>query len=153
MTRKFRILIVDDEDNIRFAIRKFLEGNGYEVVEGESCAAAEAAFYASAPDAAIVDYSLPDGTALNLLERFKKHNPSVPVLVLTAYGTIQLAVSAIKQGAENFLTKPVELPTLQLILERSLENQRRRRRDLADRTRRDRHALNPFLGRGIIRGS
>ena len=67
---------------------------------------------------------LPDGNALDLLPRLKEIDPSVPVIVLTGHGTIDLAVRAIKEGAEQFLTKPVELPALLVVLERLLENQR-----------------------------
>ncbi len=56
-----------------------------------------------------MDYSLPDGNALELLPRLKEADPSVPVLILTAHGSVDLAVRAIKEGAEQFLTKPVQL--------------------------------------------
>ncbi len=87
-----------------------------------------------------------DGTALDLLPRLKEINPDTPLLILTAHGSIDLAVRAIKEGAEQFLTKPLELPALAMILKRLLENQRNRHKQLASRSRQVRLAINPFIG-------
>lgn len=141
-----RILVVDDEPSIRFALRDFLQGKGFQVEEADSCRAALDAFRACRLDAAVVDYSLPDGNALDILPRLKALDSAVPLVILTGHGTIDLAVRAIKEGADHFLTKPVELPTLLVILERLLENQRNRQRQLAGQARESRLALDPFLG-------
>ncbi len=143
---KNRILIVDDEPGLRFGIRDFLELNGYAVDEAESCRDAQDLFRTSRPDIVIADYMLPDGTALDLLPRLKEINPDIPLLILTAHGSIDLAVRAIKEGAEQFLTKPLELPALVVILKRLLENQRNRYKQLANRSREGRLTLNPFIG-------
>lgn len=143
---KNRILVVDDEPGLRFGIRDFLELQGYEVDEAESCRDAQAVFRTSRPDIVITDYMLPDGTALDLLPRLKEINPDTPLLILTAHGSIDLAVRAIKEGAEQFLTKPLELPALMVILKRLLENQRNRHKQLASRTRQVRYAIDPFIG-------
>jgi len=124
VTGQARILVVDDEPTIRFALREFLDHHGYDVVEADSCQAARRVFHEAAPDAVVLDYSLPDGTALDLLPVFRAEDPSAPVIVLTAHGSIDLAVRAIKDGAEQFLTKPVELPALLVVIVRALENQR-----------------------------
>jgi DNA-binding NtrC family response regulator len=89
---------------------------------------------------------LPDGNALDLLARLKAIDPCVPVLILTAHGSIDLAVRAMKQGAENFITKPVELPTLLVVIERLLETQRARRKEIAGKSRQARSVVDPFLG-------
>jgi len=141
-----RILIVDDESGLRFGIRDFLELQGYEIDEAESCREAQELFRTSRPDIVIADYMLPDGTALDLLPRLKEINPHIPLLILTAHGSIDLAVRAIKEGAEQFLTKPLELPALMIILKRLLENQRNRHKHLASRSRQVRHAVDPFIG-------
>jgi DNA-binding NtrC family response regulator len=141
-----RILIVDDEAGLRFGIRDFLELQGYEIDEAESCREAQETFRTSRPDIVIADYMLPDGTALDLLPRLKEINPDIPLLILTAHGSIDLAVRAIKEGAEQFLTKPLELPALMVILKRLLENQRNRHKQLASRSRQVRHAIDPFIG-------
>ncbi|HEY8516679.1 MAG TPA: sigma-54 dependent transcriptional regulator [Candidatus Binatia bacterium] len=141
-----RILLVDDEMAIRFGVREFLRSHGYEVDEADSCARAEELFRASPPDAALLDHRLPDGTALDLLPRLRSIDPTVPLAVLTGHGSIDLAVEAVKQGAEQFLTKPIELPALLVVLERMLESHRSQRRQLADEVRRQKTALDPFLG-------
>ena len=143
---KTHILIVDDEPGIRFGVRDYLEARGYSVTEADSCAAAVMAFRTARPDAALLDYRLGDGTALDLLPRLRAIDPTVPTMVLTAHGTIDLAVQAIKQGAEQFLTKPVELATLVLMLERVIENQKNRRRQELRKTRQARETVDPFVG-------
>jgi DNA-binding NtrC family response regulator len=141
-----KILIVDDESGVRFGIRDFLEQQGFEVEEADSCADAQHVFRTSRPDIVIADYMLPDGTALDLIPRLKEIDPDIPLLVLTAHGSIDLAVRAIKEGAEQFLTKPLELPTLQVILQRLLLKQRNHHKQLASKTRQVRSAMNPFIG-------
>jgi DNA-binding NtrC family response regulator len=141
-----RILIVEDEAGIRFGIRDFLETQGYKVDEAESCQGAQEAFRAFRPDAAIVDYALPDGNALDLLSHLKCIDPGVPLIILTGHGSIDLAVRAIKEGAEQFLTKPVELPALLVVLQRLLEEQRTRQKQLASKSRQARKVVDPFLG-------
>src|SRR3954468_13620512 len=144
---KDRVMVVEDEASIRAVLREFLESRQYEVIEGSSCADAKRLWREAHPDIAILDYSLPDGNALDLLTALQAVDSSIPVIILTGYGSIELAVEAVKLGAEQFLTKPVELSALALIIQRSLENQRNRQRQLVENTRKNRNALDPFLGR------
>ncbi len=132
---KQRVLVVDDELGIRFALSEFLRAQGLDLFEAENCRVAEELFRTAKPDVVITDNFLPDGTALELLPRLKAIDPRVPVLVLTGHGSIDLAVSAIKEGADQFLTKPVELSALLVVLERLLEAQRWRRREVAAHSR------------------
>jgi DNA-binding NtrC family response regulator len=141
-----RILLVDDEDDVRLPLRRFFEKSGYQVAEAASVADAEQAFRSARPDVALLDYSLPDGDGLELLRRLKNLDGSVPAVILTAHGSIEIAVSAIKEGAEQFFTKPVELPAVLVVVERLLENQRLRQVTEAGRSRRSRNAVDPFLG-------
>ncbi len=140
------VLIVDDEPSICMAVRDFLENHGYQVVEARSCAEAEEAFRASSPDAAILDFKLPDGSALDLLTRFKQIDSGVPVIILTAYASIELAVQAIKEGADQFLTKPVELAALEIVVRRQIDQRRSRQREIARASGHARNSRNPFLG-------
>ena len=137
-----RILLVEDSESIRTSLHSFLEDKGFEVAEAEDCKHALELSASSPPDAAVVDYRLPDGNALDLLPKLK----DLPVIVLTAHGSIDLAVRAIKEGAEQFLTKPVELPALLVVLQRALEGRRARRREAALRASRGGQAPDPFLG-------
>jgi DNA-binding NtrC family response regulator len=94
----------------------------------------------------VMDYSLGDGNALEVLPRLRAADASIPIIIMTGHASIELAVQAIKLGAEHFLTKPVDLTTLAVMLERSLENQRNRRKQALDHSRRSRDGINPFLG-------
>jgi DNA-binding NtrC family response regulator len=141
-----RVLLVEDEPIVRFGIRDFLESRGFGVQEAASLEQARASFQRERPDAIVVDYSLPDGNALDLLPEIQAVDSQLPVVVLTGHASIDLAVRAIKEGAENFLTKPVELLALAVVLERALENQRNRRRQAARQSRRSRDEADPFAG-------
>ncbi|HEX8439316.1 sigma-54 dependent transcriptional regulator [Archangium sp.] len=140
-----KVLVIDDEPTVRFGIHDFLEAHGLEVLEAESCRRARELFRSSRPDVVLLDYRLPDGTALELLPEMRAVDPSIPVLVLTAHASIDIAVQAIKLGAEHFLPKPVELPALLMMVERLLEAQRTRRRQQA-LVASSPEELNPFLG-------
>jgi len=117
------VLIVDDEPTVRFGIRKFLERRGFRVREAATCDEASRLMDERAPSAAIFDHHLPDGTALDLLDCVRRLHEAPRVIVLTAHGTIDLAVEAMKRGAANFLTKPVELETLATLLEATPESE------------------------------
>jgi DNA-binding NtrC family response regulator len=138
--------VIDDEPGVRFGIRDFLELQGFEIVEAESCHDAQQIFRSLRPDVVIADYMLPDGTALDLLPRLREIDSEIPLLILTAHGSIDLAVRAIKEGAEQFLTKPLELPALHVILQRLLQKQRNHHKQLASKSRQVRQAIDPFIG-------
>ena len=143
---KDTVLVVDDELQVREAICEFLQGCNYEVIVTDTCAAAEQSLRVARPDAAILDYYLPDGSASNLIPRLLAIAPGIPLIVLTAFGSIDLALEAVKLGAEHFLTKPIEMGTLSLILQRSIENQRNRQKQIAEKSMQRRRALDPFMG-------
>ncbi len=145
MTRQ-KALIVEDEEILRIGLREYLRCNDYDVVVAEDCKTAERHFKSARPNVAIIDYLLPDGTALDLLPRFKEIDPTVPLVVLTGHGTIDLAVRAVKEGADQFLAKPIEFPSLLVVLERTIENQRNRRRVAASSTAQPRRPVDPFAG-------
>ncbi len=137
---------MDDEPDIRLGLRHFLKAKGYDVDEAGDCKDAEAVFAASPPDVAIVDHQLPDGSGVDLLPRLRALSPGVPVIMLTAFGSIALAVRAIKEGAEQFLTKPVDMQAILVLLERLIEARRNRQKMLAGRPREGRQPVDPFLG-------
>jgi DNA-binding NtrC family response regulator len=141
-----RILVVDDEEDVRIPLRRYLSGKGFEIIEAEGTVSALESTRKLSVDAAIVDFSLRDGDGLDVLRALKAQDPSLPVILLTAHGTIDLAVKAVKEGAEQFLTKPVELPALQVVIERALENRRMRRLSAVRKSSQDREAVDPFFG-------
>ena len=140
------VLIIDDEPVIRTAMKKFLSQAGFEVWDAENRTTAIAQMRRYSPDAIILDYKLPDCTALDLIPQLQSLNGSVAIIVLTAHATIDLAVSAMKHGADQFLTKPIELPTLLHVLNRTLDIQRSRQTGLAERNRESRNVFDPFAG-------
>jgi len=115
-------LVVDDDAGIRFGIVEFLSARGWETHEATDGAAAERQFAAVSPDVSVVDHALPDGTALDVLARIRDLDPTAPVVVLTGHASIDLAVRAIQAGADHFLTKPVDLPVLESLLRRLVDD-------------------------------
>ncbi len=142
--RGHRVLLVEDEVSARSRMRAFLEGRGQQVSEAGTCAEARAILAALRPDAVVLDYALPDGSALELLAEMKELAPNTPALILTGHARIDLAVEAIKAGAEHFLTKPVDLSQVWVLLQRVLEGSRARRQQVAAALRQQRQAIDPF---------
>ena len=91
-----RVLIVEAEKETYGVLRNFLEDKGYEISIAATCAATEQIWRARRPDAAILDYSLADGNALRLVPRLKAIDASIPIIILTGYGSIDFAVEAVK---------------------------------------------------------
>ena len=139
------VLVVDDESGIRFAATEYLRAGGVGAHEASTCAEAEEACRTIAPDVVILDYQLPDGDALALLPRLRAIDPGLPVVLLTGHGSIDLAVRAIQAGADQFLTKPVDLPALRVVVERLLQARRERSTRVAA-ARKASSARDPFFG-------
>lgn len=148
MTIRDRLLLVEDDATLRHALRRMLEQLGYEVEGAATIREAEGALRAERLDAALVDYQLPDGTALDLLPLLRGATPRIPTAILTGHGSIELAVRSLQEGADHFLTKPVELPALSAIAARLVELGRHERRALVQESRARTDAVDPFLGGG-----
>ncbi|MBO0856861.1 MAG: sigma-54-dependent Fis family transcriptional regulator [Chloracidobacterium sp.] len=143
---KNKILIVEDETIVRQNIRTFLVRNGHEIAEAESCQEALALLQTFRPNIVISDYLLGDGNALHLLAAIKGAHLDIPFIILTGHGSVELAVQAIKMGAEQFLIKPVELQKLSVLLEGLLENQRKRSNRVTAESNHLSRPVNPFMG-------
>jgi DNA-binding NtrC family response regulator len=141
------ILIVEDDIRQRALLGEFLSANSLKALTAGNCLEAEHICRTHRPDAAILDYELPDGNALDLMTRLKTIDPSLPIIILTGQGSIQRAVEAVKLGADQFLTKPVDLATLNVLLQRSLANHQIRQVQLADKRRGYPHVPDPFVGK------
>jgi DNA-binding NtrC family response regulator len=141
-----RILLVEDDEELRYAYATHLAANGFVVEEAGDLAAAYKRFAATRPDVVVLDFRLPDGTALDLLSKFREMEPTVPIVVLTGYGSMELGVTLIRSGAEQCLAKPVEASALLMIVHKLLEHSRNQQKQLANNTRRRRVVLDPFLG-------
>jgi two-component system NtrC family response regulator len=138
MTTPARILVVDDEDNLRRVTQLRLQQAGYDVATAPDAAAALALLDAQPHDLVITDLRMPGLTGLELLDRIKHASPEIIVILVTAYGTIESAVEAMKRGAYDYIIKPVHADALKLVVSRALEHHRLRQEVRSLRTALDR---------------
>ncbi|MHC4923294.1 MAG: sigma-54-dependent transcriptional regulator [Planctomycetota bacterium] len=122
-----RILIVEDEKLLRWSIRDRLQEEGHVVIEAADGAAALPLLRRGDLDLALLDLQLPDTTGLKLLEEARAADPSLPCMLITAFASVDSAVSAMKLGAYDYLGKPVDFDQLALTVQRGLEMTRLRR--------------------------
>jgi len=115
------ILIVDDEENARLNIGSFLTSKGYEVVDAATLAEARQKLHKDSADIILLDVQLPDGYGPVLLEEIAHLPARPPVILITAYGDIEMAVEAMKNGAHDFLQKPIQLAQLEKSILRAQE--------------------------------
>jgi DNA-binding NtrC family response regulator len=125
------ILIVEDKDSLRRMLRKTLEAEGHEVEEAADGARALELLGSRRFEMVLTDLRLPGADGLAVLEGALAADPEVPVVVMTAYGTMDVAVQAMKLGARDVLAKPVEPDHLVLLVKRTTEQRRLRRENLA----------------------
>jgi DNA-binding NtrC family response regulator len=118
------ILLVEDKDSLRAMLRHALEAQGHTVVEARDQREAEAALRTSRPGLVLSDLRLLEGDGFGVLRASKEIDPDLPVIVMTAYGSIEDAVAAMKEGALDFLAKPVDPDHLLLMVERALSQRR-----------------------------
>jgi DNA-binding NtrC family response regulator len=118
------ILLVEDKDSLRTMLRHALEAQDHTVVEARDQIEAVAALHAARPGVVLSDLRLPNGDGFGVLRAAKELDPELPVIVMTAFGSIQDAVAAMKEGAVDFLAKPVDPDHLLLMVERALAQRR-----------------------------
>lgn len=122
------VLIVDDQPTIRKSLRHLLERKGYRACEADSGAAAIQIAQVEEPEVILLDLKLPDGDGLEILERLQGVCPETAVILLTGHGSVEVAVTAIRKGAEDFLEKdPSSLEVTEVRVERALEMLKLRR--------------------------
>jgi DNA-binding NtrC family response regulator len=118
------ILLVEDKDSLRAMLKLALESQGHHVIEARDEPEAVAALRDSQPALVLSDLRLPKGDGMGVLRAVKDLDTELPVIVMTAHGSIQDAVDAMKHGALDFLAKPVDPDHLLLLVSRALEQQR-----------------------------
>ena len=141
-----QLLLLEDDASIRFPISRFFRERGISVIEATSCQEARTAIETASPEVAVIDLSLPDGDGLDLLPELSGRDPAISTIVLTGNATIDRAVRAIQQGADHFLTKPVELAGLYQMVERLMTSAHDRRIHRAVKRSARRDELDPFEG-------
>ncbi|HWP34040.1 MAG TPA: sigma-54 dependent transcriptional regulator, partial [Thermodesulfobacteriota bacterium] len=121
-----KILIVDDEEPIHYAFRKILP-EGAEVISALSGEEALARLAETQPDLAIMDVRMGGQSGLATLQEIRRRYPRLPVVIMTAYGTMQTAIEAMKLGAFEYLLKPFDIPRMQRVIAQALDSARQSR--------------------------
>ena len=150
---KATILLVEDDDSLREFFREELEENGYAVREASSVAQAVELLPGEIPDLVLSDVKLPDGQGDSLLANARNFPVPPPVILITAFGQVEEAVEALRQGAADFLTKPIDVDHLLLRVERALEVLHLRREVSASgktKKQRGRSGELPVLGKSPV---
>lgn len=124
MNSKARILIVDDQQSQRQAIAGFLKKIGYEILESAGGEDALQAILRQPVDLVISDIRMPGMSGLELQEKAREIIPDLTFIFMTAYGTVSDAVEAMRKGAFNYLSKPIDLDELEIGISKALENRR-----------------------------
>src|SRR5207237_7678749 len=114
--RRLSVLVVDDEPALREVLSLRIADWGHDVRAVGDIADAERALDSQPPDVVLCDVVLPDGSGLDLLKRIKKQDERLPVVMITAHGDVDKAVDAMKSGATDFLTKPLDYLMLHALL-------------------------------------
>lgn len=120
---KHSILIVDDEESQRILLADYLIKQGFKIATAASGQEALVKSSDSYFEAALVDLKMPGMDGIELLQQLRQHNPELQVIVITAFGTVQTAVEAIRVGAFHYITKPIDLSILMATLKQALEKQ------------------------------
>jgi two-component system response regulator AtoC len=118
------ILLVDDQDTIRFFLEKTLTQEGYETVTAKTGSEAVEKARQVMPDLVLLDLKLPDMDGLEVLQKIKEIFPEICIVMITAFGDIETAVSAMKAGAYDFVSKPINLDQLLMVIQKGLESER-----------------------------
>ncbi|HET6962639.1 MAG TPA: sigma-54 dependent transcriptional regulator [Terriglobia bacterium] len=115
------ILVVDDEKLIRWSMKQKLESWNYQVLEAENLKEARRILQQDTPDLLTLDIKLPDGSGIDFLKQAKQVQPALPVIMITAFGVVDLAVQALKLGAYDFIEKPIDFEKLGNSIRNALE--------------------------------
>src|SRR4051812_31151421 len=122
-----RILVVDDQEMMRDSLATTLVREGHEVIAaGDGAAAITRLSSGTRFDLLITDLKMPKMTGLELLTEVKKLRPELPVVLMTAFATVNTAVEAMKLGAYDYIQKPFDGDEIKILIERTLEHSRRR---------------------------
>jgi two-component system response regulator HydG len=124
MKKHNTVLVVDDDDAHRTMLRTLIGGWGYSVSEADDGSTAINEVQARSYDLVLMDVRMVKVSGLEALDKIKAHNPAIPVIIMTAYSSVETAVEALKQGAHDYLTKPLDFDKLKITIERAMEHTR-----------------------------
>jgi two-component system response regulator PilR (NtrC family) len=117
-----QVLVIDDEQDLRELLSITLSGMGLVATAYETIAEAKQALQEKKFDLCLTDMRLPDGNGIDLVDYTQKNYPHMPIALITAYGNVELAVNALKLGAFDFLSKPIELSRLRQLVDNALQS-------------------------------
>lgn len=118
---KYKILIVDDEQSVRIFLKDLFVEEGFDVCEAKDGKETLEMARSEDPNMIVLDLKLPDVNGLDLIPQLKKENPLSEIIIITALGTVENAVKAIKFGAYDFITKPFDIETILIVVKRAVE--------------------------------
>ena len=121
MSVKGRLVVIDDEVNAAAALETLLKEDGYEVARAHDARSGLSLLEKTEPDVVLTDLRMPGMDGLELLARIKEIRPETMVILMTAYGTVKTAVKAMKLGAEDYLSKPIDRTLLLRTVREHLE--------------------------------
>ncbi len=147
-----KILVVDDQDMIRDSLAAILTREGHEVIAANEAQAALARLASSKIDLVITDLKMPKMTGIELLAEVKKIKPDVPVVLMTAFASVQTAVEAMKLGAYDYIQKPFDGDEIKMLVDRTLEHNRLIRENAAYRSMAEINAPKPLVGNSEVMG-
>lgn len=130
MKKRNTLLVVDDDSAHRTMLRTLLTGWGYDIVEADDGAAAIEKVHGRAFDLILMDVRMIKVSGLQALTEIKAYNPAIPVIIMTAYSSVETAVHALKNGAYDYLTKPLDFDELRLAMERAMDHRQLREENL-----------------------
>jgi DNA-binding NtrC family response regulator len=125
---QLQILLVDDEESVRFAMRETLSPMGCECHEAVNGREAIELFQSHRFDLVILDYRMPEVDGIEALKEMIRTNPDIPIIFVTAYGTKELALEALRTGAYDYFTKPFDVEEMRVVVRRALEKRLLRNR-------------------------
>jgi len=124
MNKNSTILVVDDDNAHRTMLRTLIGGWGYEIDDADDGAVAIKKVNEQSYDLILMDVRMVKISGLEALEKIKSFNPAIPIIIMTAYSSVETAVEALKKGAHDYLTKPLDFDKLKITIERSMEHTR-----------------------------
>jgi two-component system response regulator HydG len=122
--RQHTVLVVDDDSAHRTMLRTLIDGWGYDVSEADDGSTAVEKIKKTVFDLVLMDVRMVKVSGLEALETIKALNPAIPVIIMTAFSSVETAVKALKQGAHDYLTKPLDFDKLRLTIDRAMEHTR-----------------------------
>src|SRR3989338_6742210 len=129
-----KILIVDDEKNITSSFKKLLEKEGHNAVIASSAEDGLKIAKGNVMDLVVMDIRMPGMSGLEAFSKFKEIDNKIPIIIMTAFGTTETAIEAMRLGAYEYIIKPFDIPSMKRLIEKALESGRLMRTEVTYKT-------------------